>query len=224
MPPLTALECKPPSIGGSDDLVGRLLAEARDGNRHSVGELLTQYRNYLLLLATTHIESRLQPRVSPSDIVQETMLKAHRHFAQFRGQTERELLGWLRQILVANLAQFVQHYLLTAKRDIRREVSLDRLGAAIEDSSSRLKSIATAADRSPSDAAEQREQAVVLADKLAQLPPHYREVLVLRNIRGLSFEETAVQLDRPVGATRMLWLRAIEKLRAAYRRTEEHDA
>jgi len=201
-----------------------LLAAARRGNRQSIGELLTQYRNYLMLLATMQIESRLQPRVSPSDIVQETMLKAHRHFAQFRGQSERELLAWLRQILVANLARFVEHYLLAAKRDIRREVSLERLGAAIESSSARLRSIAAAAGQSPSAAAQRREETVELADRLAQLPAHYREVLVLRNIQGLSFEEAAAQLNRPIGATRMLWLRAIEKLRALYRRAEEQDA
>jgi len=201
-----------------------LLAAARRGNRQSIGELLTQYRNYLMLLATMQIESRLQPRVSPSDIVQETMLKAHRHFAQFRGQSERELLAWLRQILVANLARFVEHYLLAAKRDIRREVSLERLGAAVESSSARLRSIAAAAGQSPSAAAQRREETVELADRLAQLPAHYREVLVLRNIQGLSFEEAAAQLNRPIGATRMLWLRAIEKLRALYRRAEEQDA
>lgn len=210
--------------GNSNALLGCLLAEARRGDRQSIGELLTQYRNYLMLLATTQIEPRLRPQVSPSDVVQETMLNAHRHFAQFRGHSERELLAWLRQILVTNLARFVQHYLLTAKRDLRREVSLDRLGAAVEDSSARLRSIATAAGDSPSEAAADREEAVVLADRLAELPPHYREVLVLRNIRGLSFEETAAQLARPVGATRMLWLRAIDKLRSAYRRQEEHDA
>jgi len=223
--PSVCLEVSPSSSeprGAS--LEGELLAEARGGNRQRIGELLTQYRNYLMLLATVQIESRLQPRVSPSDIVQETMLKAHRHFAQFRGQTERELLAWLRQILVANLARFVEHYLLAAKRDIRREVSLERLGAAVEESSARLRSIAEDAVQSPSAAAEQHEEAVLLADRLAQLPEHYREVLVLRNIQGLSFEEAAAQLGRPVGATRMLWLRAIEKLRGLYRRAEEHDA
>src|SRR6188768_1962245 len=75
-------------------LPGNILEDARQGDRQRIGELLSQYRNYLLLLATTQIESRLQPRVSPSDIVQETMLKAHRHFAQFRGQSEKELLAW----------------------------------------------------------------------------------------------------------------------------------
>src|SRR4029453_5139982 len=63
--------------------VPALLSGAREGDGGSIGELLQYYRNYLMLLATTQIERRLRPRVSPSDIVQETMLRAHRHFGQF---------------------------------------------------------------------------------------------------------------------------------------------
>jgi RNA polymerase sigma-70 factor (ECF subfamily) len=64
---------------------------------------------------------------------------------------------------------------------------------------------------------------VVLADRLAQLPDDYREVLVLRNLQGLPFEEVAERMERSVGAVRMLWLRAIEKLRLVYRSEESHD-
>jgi RNA polymerase sigma-70 factor, ECF subfamily len=201
-----------------------LLLGAREGDGESIGELLQHYRNYLMLLATTQIERRLQPRVSPSDIVQETMLRAHRHFAQFRGQTERELLAWLRQILVTNLARFVERYMLAAKRDIRREISIERVEAALAESSSKLNLSVGAAGQTPSAIAQHREEAVVLADRLTQLPSRYRDVLVLRNIEGLTFEEAAARLDRPVGATRMLWLRAIKKLRALYRKAEEHEA
>jgi RNA polymerase sigma-70 factor (ECF subfamily) len=66
-------------------------------------------------------------------------------------------------------------------------------------------------------AVQQREEAVVLADRLAHLSDDYREVLVLRNLQGLPFEEVASRIGRSVGATRMLWLRAIEKLRTIYR-------
>jgi RNA polymerase sigma-70 factor, ECF subfamily len=206
--------------------IGLLLEEARGGCVHSIGELLQHYRNYLLLLATTQIERRLQPRVSPSDIVQETMLKAHRHFAQFNGQTEQELLAWLRQILVTNLARFVERYVLAAKRDIRREVSLEGCGVGLSGSAAPFRSLVRGVDRTPSSQAGDREEGVVLADRLAQLPPAYREVLLLRNIRGLSFEETAARLHRSPGATRMLWLRAIERLRLVYRQAaaEEQDA
>jgi RNA polymerase sigma-70 factor, ECF subfamily len=207
---------------GSEVAVQSLLAGARTGNRQSIGELLQHYRNYLMLLATTQIERRLQPRVSPSDIVQETMLKAHRHFAQFEGQTERELLAWLRQILISSLARFVEQHVLAAKRDIRREVSIERFGAALEQSTSHFRSILRAGSDTPSAEAEKREDAVVLADLLAQLSPPYREVLVLRNVQGLSFDVVAARMDRSPGATRMLWLRAIEKLRAVYRKEKQH--
>jgi RNA polymerase sigma-70 factor (ECF subfamily) len=70
-------------------------------------------------------------------------------------------------------------------------------------------------------AVQQREEAVVLADRLAQLAEDYRDVLVLRNLQGLQFDEIAQRIGRSVGATRMLWLRAIEKLRLLYQ-VEEH--
>ena len=177
-----------------------------------------------MLLATTQLERRLQPRVSPSDIVQETMLRAHRHFAQFRGQSERELLAWLRQILVTNLAKFVERYVLAAKRDIRREISIERPARPWPTHRRNCTCCSAAAAERPAPPCKQREEAVLLADRLAELPNHYREVLVLRNIRGLSFEEVAAQIERPLGATRMLWLRAIKRLRMVYRKAEEQDA
>jgi RNA polymerase sigma-70 factor (ECF subfamily) len=204
--------------------VPSLITSARRGHGGSVGALLQIYRNYLLVLASTQIERRIRPRVSPSDIVQETMLRAHKNFGQFRGTTERELVAWLRQILVNSLAKFVEQHVLAARRDVRREVSIERLGAALEQSTIQLAALLPAAGKSPSMAAQQREEAVVLADRLSQLPDDYREVLVLRNLQALPFEEVAQQMDRSVGATRMLWLRAIEKLRDVYRKEERLGA
>jgi RNA polymerase sigma-70 factor (ECF subfamily) len=203
--------------GNGSNSAPALISKARGGSKSSLGQLLQQYRNYLAMLAATQIEKRLRPRVSPSDVVQETMLRAHKNFGQFRGTTEQELLSWLRQILVNNLAKFVEQHMLAARRDVRREVSLERLGAALEKSTIQLAALVPDAEKSPSMAVQQREEAVVLADRLAQLPADYREVLVLRNLQGLPFEEVAARMERSVGATRMLWLRAIEKLRAAYR-------
>jgi RNA polymerase sigma-70 factor, ECF subfamily len=200
-----------------------LLSRARHGSKSSLGVLLQQYRNYLVVLASMQIEKRLQPRVSPSDVVQETMLRAHKHFGQFRGTTEQELLAWLRQILVNSLAKFVEQHMLAARRDVRREVSIERIGAALEHSTIQLAALIPAAISSPSMAVQKREEAVVLADRLAQLPDDYREVLVLRNLQSLPFEEVAKRMERSVGATRMLWLRAIEKLRQAYQQEDSSE-
>jgi RNA polymerase sigma-70 factor (ECF subfamily) len=185
--------------------------------------LLTHYRKYLLVLAAHQIEKRLAPRVSPSDIVQETMLKAQLHLGQFRGRTEKEFLAWLRQILATRLARFVEEHLLAAKRDIRREISMERLQGADGDSAPQLQSLLRAEAQSPSAAARQREDSIAVAELLAQLPSRYRDILIWRNTQGLSFEEIAARLDRKPGATRMLWLRAIEKLRAIYRKEKLHD-
>jgi RNA polymerase sigma-70 factor (ECF subfamily) len=177
----------------------------------------------MMLVAASSLNARLQARLGASDVVQETMIKAHRHFAHFHGQSEAELLAWLRQILVTNLANFVVHHVSTAKRDVRREISLSQFEADLDRSTARLKWLLPAEDESPSGGFEKREDAAVLAERLAELPSRYRQVLVMRNIQGLPFEEIAERLDRSPGSTRMLWLRAIEKLRQAYRRAGEHE-
>jgi RNA polymerase sigma-70 factor, ECF subfamily len=204
--------------------VPSLISRARRGHGSAVGALLQLYSNYLRMLAATQIDKRLQQRMSPSDIVQETMLRAHAHFAQFRGGTEAELLAWLRQILVNNLAKFVEQHVLAARRDVRREVSIERLGRALEQSTIQLAALLPAEVKTPSAAAEQREETVVLADRLALLPDDYREVLMLRNLQGLPFEVVAERLNRSASAARMLWLRAIEKLRTLYAEDETHDS
>ncbi|MEZ6079373.1 MAG: hypothetical protein R3C56_28010 [Pirellulaceae bacterium] len=66
----------------------QLLSEARSGNMSALGRLLEWYVNYLTILATTGLDRRIQRRVSPSDLVQEAMLAAHRDFGDFRGQSQ----------------------------------------------------------------------------------------------------------------------------------------
>jgi RNA polymerase sigma-70 factor (ECF subfamily) len=190
-----------------------LIADARDGTDESLGRLLLLYTNYLKFLATTHIDPRIRARVSPSDIVQETFCEAHRDFGQFRGQSEPEFLAWLRRILVNNLAQQVERHLLTQKRDVRREVKLDEMGASMERSTMRLGAILVDRGDSPSGDAARSERAVILVDALAQLPADYRDVLVLRHVQSLPFDEIGRRMERSSGAARMLWLRAIEQLR-----------
>jgi RNA polymerase sigma-70 factor (ECF subfamily) len=84
---------------------------------------------------------------------------------------------------------------------------------ALERSTARLEAVLVDHGPSPSSHVQHREHAVLLADHLAELPPDYRDVLVLRHLQGLSFAEVAQRMARSPGAVRMLWLRAIDKLR-----------
>ena len=194
----------------------QLLFGAKQGNTSPLGRLLELYRNYLRLLAESQLDRKLRARVSPSDLVQETMLKAHRDFHQFRGQSEAEFLAWLRQILVNNMARLVEMHVLTEKRDVRREVSLERVNTAMERSTAHLRPDHIGREETPSVHCERRENAVILADVMTELSPRHREVLILRNLQSLSFNEVAERMQRSVPATKMLWMRAIKQLRQLF--------
>lgn len=197
----------------NSDLEFTQLLSARDGGSEAVGDLLQLYRNYLTVLATTQIDRRLRRRMSPSDLVQDVMLAAHQDFAGFRGGTERELLAWLRQILINCLCDAVDRHLGAKKRDLRREVSIEQISASLDKSVVNFANVL--ADRGPSPSApeRQREQSVQIANQLANLRADYRDVIVLRNLQGLSFNEIAERMDKKTGTVRMLWLRAMDKFK-----------
>jgi RNA polymerase sigma-70 factor (ECF subfamily) len=188
----------------------RLLRLAQAGDEEALGELLELYRNYLALAARLQISRRLQSKVDAADIVQDTFLKAHRGFAQFRGTTPGEFLGWLRQILAMNVANLVRHYYGTRGRDVRLEQELaDEL-----DRSSQAWGVGLVAEQSsPSQRAARREEAVLLADALGKLPADYAEVIVLRHLEGLPFAEVACRMRRSVDSVEKLWVRALTRLR-----------
>lgn len=197
----------------------QLLDRVKNGHEDQLGRLLELYRNYLSLLAESQLDRKLRARSSPSDIVQETMLEAHRDFHQFRGRSEAELMAWLRRILVNNLARTIEMHVLAEKRDVRREVPLERLNSEVERSTMRLCAL-EGRDETPSAQFEQRERAVILADLMSELSESHRKVILLRNLQGLKFDEVARHMGRSVPAAKMLWVRAIKQLRQIYESRE----
>ena len=190
----------------------RLLEALRQGDAAAQGEVLLRYEPWLKLLARLQIDTRFQGKFAESDIVQQTLLEACRDLPKFRGGTEAELLAWLKQILAHVLAHEIRRYHGTQQRDLDREVSLED---ALAQSSQRLGAMLADSGSSPSARASDREQEVLLADVLAKLPDDYREVIILRNLEGLSHEEVARRMGRATGAVRMLWVRALAALRLA---------
>lgn len=191
----------------------RLIDLARAGDEHALGRLLELYRNYLRLLARLEIGRRLQGKLDASDLVQETFTEAHRNFSLFRGHEEPQFARWLRQIMAAKTANLVRHYFGTQGRDVRLEQDLD---AALDHSSRLLGGALAAALPTPSQHAARREQAVLLADALEQLPEDYRTVILLRNFEELTFPEVAKRMKRSQDSVEKLWLRGLAKLRQAF--------
>lgn len=196
------------------------LLAARAGDPAALGRLLESYRKYLLLLARMQIGPRLRGKVDPADIVQETFLDAHRQFPNFRGETERQLMAWLRRILAGQLAFTLRHYMGTKGRDVRLE---RECLARLDHSSDRLDNTFAAAASTPSHAASRREQVLLLAEALNRLPENYREVIMLRHIEALPFAETAARMGRTEDGVQKLWVRALARLRRELGGSE-HDA
>jgi len=197
-----------------DDLdrleTGRLLDLARAGDGAALGQLLERYRSYLSLLARVQIGRRIQGKLDVADVVQETFLEAHRGIGLFRGSSEAQFLAWLRQILVAILSNQIRHYFGTKRRDIRLERELQD---GLDRSSAYLGDRLIAAQSSPSAQASRREQAVLLADAMEELPEDYREVIILRQLEGLSFPQVALRMGRTEDSVKNLWARALVRLR-----------
>jgi RNA polymerase sigma-70 factor, ECF subfamily len=191
---------------------GDLLEQARTQDGAAFGQLLELYRSYLTLLARLKLGRQLRSKTDSADLVQETFLEAHRHFAAFRGGTEAEFVSWLRQILAGRLAKLARRYMGTQGRDVRLERDLL---VALDESSQRLERGLAARQSSPSQQAAGREQAVLLAEALDRLPTAYREVLILRHLEGLSFPDVARRMGRTQPSVKKLWARALPRLRDA---------
>jgi RNA polymerase sigma-70 factor (ECF subfamily) len=170
---------------------------------------LERFRSYLLLLARRQLQGRAPARLDASDLVQQTLLEAHRQREHFRGATDAERAAWLRQILAHNLAD-ADRALHRDKRDVGRERSLE---AELANSSADLAGFLAADQSSPSRKVDRQEEALRVADALAQLPEAQREALVLQYWHGLTLVEIGERLERTPVAVAGLLKRGLQRLR-----------
>jgi len=188
----------------------QLFRRAKAGDGEALGRLLESYRPFLALLARLQIARRLQGKTDASDVVQDVILETHCNFALFRGASEKEFLAWLRRILADRLTKLVRHYQGTKRRDVRLERDM---AAAVDNSSHILANSLVSQQSSPSEQVAHREQAVLMASALDQLPSDQREVLILRHLEELTFGEVAERMGRTVDSVKGLWTRGLASLR-----------
>jgi RNA polymerase sigma-70 factor (ECF subfamily) len=183
------------------------LPAARAGSREALGQALELCRGYLLRVANQGLDADLRAKGGASDLVQQTFLEAQRDFGGFQGSSEEELIAWLRQLLLHNVANFSRGYRDTDKRRVAREVELDAAQLAAGGKAELAADIP-----SPSTEAIAREQAEKIQRMLKRLPEDYRRVILLRNQERRSFAEIGQLMDRSAEAARRLWSQAIERL------------
>ncbi len=192
-----------------NSIIAALLNRARTGDVAAREELFSKCRAYIGFLARSQMETWMNAKIDASDLIQQTMLDAHRGFEKFAGASEGEWIVWLKTILQNNAVDFCRRFKGTEKRNAGREISFAQsatqslFGGAPEPSD---------AGDSPSQLMMQKENEILLADALEKLPADYQEVIFLRNMQRMSFKDVADRMGRSQGAVQMLWLRALKQL------------
>jgi RNA polymerase sigma-70 factor (ECF subfamily) len=172
-------------------------------------ELLQKYRAYLALVARCQLGPRLQSKLDASDLVQQTLLRAHEKRDQFGGATAAEFRAWLRQILTNELRAAVRRF-ATEARDLGRELPWQ---AELDESAARLQAWLAADQTSPSQCASRDEEHLRLAEALAQLPAEQRRCVELHHLQGYRVAEVAELVERSEEAVVGLLYRGLKKLR-----------
>ena len=191
----------------------RLVTQARAGNANAFAQLFERYSNLVRMTLRSQISPELRAKVDASDLLQETFLTASRSMAEFEGNEPETFVRWLQVIAARRVADAYRRYFDFEKRDLRKEVPLDQLLARSDRSAARLVEQLADSASGPLSVAHRHEQALRLADAMAALPEHYREVLQLRYLEERPLGEIAELLGRTKGSTAMLMARAIEKMK-----------
>jgi RNA polymerase sigma-70 factor (ECF subfamily) len=195
-----------------------LVQKARGGCRESIGELIERCRPYLLLIANQELDPDVRAKVGASDIVQDSLMSAQRSLGDFHGVSEKDLLAWLRGIVINDLKETRRHYQDTEKRDINLERPIggdSQIGWPAMDIAD--------GELTPGTDAIANEEMIVLRCALDQLPADYREVVRLRNWQQMTFAEIGTAMDRTSEAARKLWSRAVIQLQQILEKNQSSD-
>lgn len=170
---------------------------------------LEAFRDYLRVLARAHVDQELRHKIDPSDVVQETLIKAHRSIDQFRGNGERELAAWMRAILARTLADSIRK-MRRGKRDIALERSLQ---ATFDDSSARMEEWLAAGQSTPSEQLAYKERLSRVADALAELPEKQRTAVEMHYLGQCPLDVIAEEMKCTKASVAGLLRRGLTTLR-----------
>jgi RNA polymerase sigma-70 factor (ECF subfamily) len=191
-----------------------LLIDARRGSVEAKNELFIQLQTYLTFVAKQARNPNLAAKAGASDIVQQTLLTATQAFDQFRGDTEEQFRGWLRQILI-NQTNDQHRYFAARRRDARQEHYFQK-----GDSTAVNLQEPVDLQLTPCSEAIAAERSAAIQGCLEKMPSDLQQVLRLRNWEKLSFREIAGRIGVTTSVAAKLWYRALVELQRLYDKDE----
>ncbi len=186
----------------------RLLQQACNGDVHAFDRLFERHRAELHRMLDLRIDPRLRQRVDPSDLVQEAHMEAVRRLDQYTRQRPMPFRIWLRQIAYERLLMMRRRHIEAGRRAVGRELALP------DNTSLQLAQHVLAGGPTPSQVVVQEELVRRVREAMQQLADIDREVLIMRNLEGLSTREVAEALGIEPAAVSKRYGRALLRLRA----------
>lgn len=182
----------------------RLLVDRfKRGDQSAFDEMVRRYWDRIYAM----VHQLLRNPQDAEEVTQDAFIRAHRGLSNFRGDSA--FSTWLYQI-ATNLARNRYWYWWRRKRD--KSISFDQ--PVSDDSSMPLSEMIAAELETPEDATVTQELVDRIAAGMEKLGAKHREILILRNVKNLSYEEIAAILGVSVGTVKSRIARARESLRA----------
>jgi RNA polymerase sigma-70 factor (ECF subfamily) len=184
-----------------------LLDRIAQGESSAAATLLTRYQKRVRHMVYLRIDPRLAARLDPSDVVQDALAEAHRRLPKYAAERPIPFYPWLRRIAWERLLQLHRHHIEAKRRSVNREEMLP-----LSQESELLLAERLAKTSAPSDQLLRREIAERVRQALTRLPAGDREVIVLKHLEELSFQDAAAALGVTQAAMYSRYYRAIQRL------------
>ncbi|MHC4406822.1 MAG: sigma-70 family RNA polymerase sigma factor [Planctomycetota bacterium] len=197
----------------ADSVDDCLLGRAAGGDEKAFEELFARYRQYLSRFIQRRMDRSLRRRAGASDVLQETEWEAYRRLRDYLDRRPMRIRFWLRKIAQERLLNLREKHVSAARRAVARELPLpDRSSVTL---AKRL------VDRAPSPSEQliRGEREVAVAGAITSLSEADRDILLMRNTEGLSYDEAADVLGITAAAARKRYGRALLRLQKVLERS-----
>jgi RNA polymerase sigma-70 factor (ECF subfamily) len=189
------------------EITCKLLNRIQAGDLQAREEIFQRHRIELRRFIQRHLDPQLRNRFDPSDVVQDTHAELARRLDDFLLRRPMPFHLWQRKQAYERLLNLRRDHVYRRRRSVQREVP------RVDRSALLLARPLLSPEKAPHDALEAKERAEKVRDALTQLSREDREILLLRHVDDLPFDEAACLLGITAAAARKRFGRALIRMR-----------
>ncbi|MBI4606901.1 MAG: sigma-70 family RNA polymerase sigma factor [Planctomycetes bacterium] len=198
----------PPGFEGDFGTTLRLVDAAQKGDSRALEDLFTRYLPRVRQIVALRLGRKLRQLLEVEDVVQETLLVVLRGLHRFEARDEGSFRNWLARCVECEIATQAR------KHGAKKRGAGKALRFGDRDATLLHSSMIAAPGASPSQLARARELSERIEAALLDMPEHSRELIVLRNLCGMSYAEVAAALGfARESSARVAYFRALKKLK-----------